>query len=128
MGTILGRKVYSPVPGRIMFRCPGCDTSHEITVDGSRGWSWNSDGDKPTVSPSILARWTRFDGSDEEMTRILDEYKLPEDRELMLADKRISVVCHSFIRDGQWQFLTDCTHALAGQTVDIPDWPHGEDY
>jgi hypothetical protein len=30
--------------------------------------------------------------------------------------------CHSFIRDGQIQFLSDCTHALAAQTVDIPDW------
>lgn len=30
-------------------------------------------------------------------------------------------VCHSFIRDGRIQFLNDCTHELAGQTVDIPD-------
>jgi len=33
--------------------------------------------------------------------------------------------CHSFIRAGQWQFLTDSAHALAGQTVDLaplPDW------
>jgi hypothetical protein len=128
MGTILGKKVYQPQHGRIMFRCPGCNTSHEIVVDGSRGWSWNSDGDKPTVSPSILCTWTRFGGDDAELDRILDEYKLPEDREKMLADKRITITCHSYIRDGQWQFLTDCTHSLSGQTVDIPDWPHGENY
>jgi Family of unknown function (DUF6527) len=33
--------------------------------------------------------------------------------------------CHSFLRDGQWQFLSDSTHKLAGQTVpmiDLPDW------
>lgn len=30
-------------------------------------------------------------------------------------------VCHSFIRDGRIEFLSDCTHALAGQTVDLPD-------
>ena len=30
--------------------------------------------------------------------------------------------CHSFIRDGKIQFLNDCTHALKGQTVEIPDW------
>lgn len=24
--------------------------------------------------------------------------------------------------DGRIQFLNDCTHALAGQTVDLPDW------
>jgi hypothetical protein len=32
------------------------------------------------------------------------------------------ITCHSFIVDGKIQFLSDCTHKLAGQTVDIPDW------
>ena len=33
--------------------------------------------------------------------------------------------CHSFIQNGQWQFLSDCAHALAGKTVPmepLPDW------
>lgn len=31
--------------------------------------------------------------------------------------------CHSFVRDGSIQYLTDCTHALAGQTLYyLPDW------
>lgn len=30
--------------------------------------------------------------------------------------------CHSFIKDGMIQFLDDCTHALKGQTVELPDW------
>lgn len=33
--------------------------------------------------------------------------------------------CHSFIKNGQWQFLSDCAHELAGQTVPmvpLPDW------
>jgi hypothetical protein len=32
-------------------------------------------------------------------------------------------VCHVFIKAGMIQFLGDCTHALAGQTVPIPAWP-----
>jgi hypothetical protein len=32
------------------------------------------------------------------------------------------VVCHSFVTDGRIQFLEDCTHELAGQTVDLPEW------
>jgi len=28
-------------------------------------------------------------------------------------------VCHSFVRDGQIQFLADCTHEYAGQTLDL---------
>ena len=27
------------------------------------------------------------------------------------------MVCHSFLENGEWRFLADCTHALAGQTV-----------
>lgn len=117
MGILLSSKVYQPVPGRIMFRCPGCDTAHEITVDGSRGWTWNGDGDKPTISPSILAKGTRQITDDEHRRIMAGEHVEPEPQ-----------VCHSFIRDGRWEFLSDCTHALAGQTVDIPDWPHGSDY
>ena len=33
-------------------------------------------------------------------------------------------VCHSFVTDGRIQFLGDCTHKLAGQTVNIPEWPY----
>jgi len=28
-------------------------------------------------------------------------------------------VCHSFVNDGKIQFLTDCTHEFAGQTLDL---------
>ena len=31
--------------------------------------------------------------------------------------------CHSFMRDGQWQFLSDCSHNLAGRTVPLPPLP-----
>lgn len=31
-------------------------------------------------------------------------------------------VCHSFVRDGQIQYLGDCTHEYAGKTVDLPDF------
>jgi hypothetical protein len=30
--------------------------------------------------------------------------------------------CHSFVKDGQIQFLGDCFHTLKGKTVDLPDW------
>jgi len=37
-------------------------------------------------------------------------------------------VCHSFLRDGVWEFLNDSTHKLAGQKipmVELPDWVGG---
>ena len=31
-------------------------------------------------------------------------------------------LCHSFVTDGRIEYLSDCTHAMAGKTVDLPDW------
>lgn len=33
--------------------------------------------------------------------------------------------CHLFLTDGRIQFLSDCAHELAGQTVDLPIIPEG---
>lgn len=121
----IGKKLRSLEDGKVMFQCPGCGENHAVTVTPAGGpcWGWNGDADAPTFTPSILVRCVRIDGGDAEIERILDTYQLPEDREAMLADKRINVVCHSFVTDGRIAFLTDCTHSLAGQTVDLPDWP-----
>lgn len=29
--------------------------------------------------------------------------------------------CHSFVRDGRIEYLSDCRHELAGQTIDMLD-------
>lgn len=127
---ILGKKLRGLEGGRVAFFCPGCEEFHQVTVlqVDARGherigpcWGYNSNPDAPTFTPSILVRSVRIEGGADEIDRILDTYKLPEEREAMLADKRINCVCHSFVTDGRIQFLGDCTHALAGQTVELPD-------
>lgn len=123
---IIGKKLRSLESGRLAFMCPGCRGLHQVAVrqDGQNigpAWGYNGNPNAPTFTPSILCRYTRLDMDDDELDRVLAEYKLPEDRERLLADKRVSVVCHSFVTDGRIQFLNDCTHALAGQTVDLPD-------
>lgn len=50
--------------------------------------------DRPTFTPSILSTQNRGD---------------------------MKFVCHSFITDGNIQFLADCTHELAGKTIPLPD-------
>ncbi|MEY5097591.1 MAG: hypothetical protein RJA36_310 [Pseudomonadota bacterium] len=79
--------------------CPGCDAVHGVTTD-PLGWTWNGDVEKPTLSPSLLTN----------------------------AGKAHSTapICHCFVRDGRIEFLSDSTHALAGQTVDLPPWPYGD--
>ena len=121
--SAFGSKLRRLEGGLVYFRCPGCKTGHQVGVEAPARpiWGFNGDGDKPTFTPSILVRSVRIDDGDAELDRILDTYKLPEEREAMLADKRINMVCHSFVTDGRIQFLSDCTHELAGQTVDLPD-------
>jgi hypothetical protein len=83
-----------------MFLCPGCKLYHAVYVLPHRnnigaGWEFNGDMNKPTFRPSILTRMADGEGN--------------------------PIVCHSFVTDGQIQFLNDCTHELAGQTVELPD-------
>jgi len=88
----------------LVFECPGCKCEHGVWVSKKNTlgaqWTWNEDMVKPTFSPSILISWGGSGHED--------------------VPKR---VCHSFVRDGQIQFLGDCTHALAGQTVPLPPQP-----
>ena len=83
------------------FYCPGCQGVHGFSVDQ---WTFNGDLNKPTVTPSILVTgYVHTDAAG---------YKY---------DSR-EVHCHSYITDGKIQFLSDCQHELAGQTVDLPDY------
>jgi hypothetical protein len=97
------------------FGCPGCGENHAPAVarkPESVGptWGWNGDVERPTFTPSILVRATvRL--TDDEHDRLMRGQPV-EPRPL---------ICHSFVRDGRIQFLSDCTHALAGQTVDLPE-------
>ena len=67
------------------------------TRNGTNNWSWNGDVDKPTLKPSIL---TRASWAGEPF------------------------ICHSFVNNGKVQFLNDCTHEFAGQTLDLMEVPN----
>ncbi len=74
------------------IECPGCGCSHYFDAR----WAFNGDQERPTFEPSLLV------------------YENPN-------SVPPSPRCHSFVREGRIQFLGDCTHALAGQTVDLPE-------
>lgn len=95
----LSTKLRNAEGGRLHFWCPGCDEMHGIQTGNGPGprWTWNGNAERPTFAPSVLVTW--FEG-----------------------EARTPMRCHSFVRDGQIQFLNDCTHALKGQTVPLPDW------
>lgn len=81
---------------RWFFMCPGCDNSWHAY---DRRWTFNGDVEKPTFRASLLTQWN--DNS---------------------TDPPTHHVCHLFMTDGRIEYCGDSTHALAGQTVDVPDW------
>mgnify|MGYP007123697900 CR=1 FL=1 len=64
------------------------------TRKGTGNWTWNGSMRSPTLRPSVLTKHPQPDGT---------------------------LVCHSWITDGKVQFLADCSHELAGQTLDLFD-------
>ena len=90
----------------LLFWCPGCKQSHGVITrevdptrlnersleiwekNGRPKWTFDGNMKKPTFTPSIHVK-DRDDGT----------------------------MCHFFVRAGMIQFLDDCKHKLAGQTV-----------
>lgn len=99
----LSNRLRSSSDGGILFWCPGCDGAHIVMVGEGQGprWGYNGDVNAPTFTPSILVTYRGPDAG---------------------IDGAPPAICHSFVTDGRIQFLNDCTHCLAGQTVDLPDY------
>lgn len=95
----MARRVALATDGVLMFWCPGCDGAHGVETQYSKdlGWEWNDSYEAPTITPSIVIGHQDRDGN-----RVVE--------------------CHSWVRDGRIEFLSDSAHKLAGQTVDLPEW------
>jgi hypothetical protein len=105
------------LPGRLVnFWCPGCDQAHTIGVEYPESWGFNGDLERPTITPSVLVHMTKWKGTFEQYGK----WTLPTHN----VEPGTEATCHSFVTDGRIQFLGDSTHHLAGQTVDLPDWPY----
>ena len=79
----------------LVFLCPGCKYGHHVRVNA--------------------------EGSNTQMTwcwnKSLDK---PTFTPSILT--RGEKVCHCYVTDGRIQFLGDCQHELANQTVDLTPW------
>ena len=95
--TRLSRVLAKAKEGDLFFRCPGCDMVHGISTGKGPGprWGYNGNAEAPTFTPSLLVRTTAA----------------PDGRSVMTPED-----------EAEYEFLGDCTHSLAGQTVDLPDW------
>jgi hypothetical protein len=94
--------------------CPGCQDAHRITFGSPDSWTWDGNETAPTINPSILVTGVQWEHE--------EKFYRPGHSSVPTGGE---TTCHSFVRAGQWQFLADSTHALAGQTVPmvpLPEW------
>ena len=93
------------------FYCQGCKCHHGVWIkkENYAGpvWDFNNDIKNPTFYPSIKVEW------------IYCEYD--QITSMPIQSTRKIMICHSFITNGKIQYLSDCTHKLAGQTIDLSD-------
>ncbi len=100
--------------------CPGCDEAHMVVVGRDPGappgptWEWDGNLDAPTLSPSLKVRGVQWKPG--------EGFHKPSHQ----VEPGGQTVCHSFVRNGIWEYLSDCTHTLAGQHTPIPDRNDGE--
>lgn len=86
--------------GYRLAKCPGCGLYHMYYTTKTKThptWEFNGDLEAPTFHPSMLVT-----------------VRGEEPRK-----------CHFFLRNGNIQFLKDCTHELAGKTVPAGDVDDG---
>lgn len=102
-----------------LIECPACGFAHFFHVEqpsnSGQRWTFNGDLDKPTFSPSMRARSGHYciGRNKAECPECADAERRGESSHC--------VHCHSFVREGKIQFLADCSHDMAGQTVDLPE-------
>lgn len=104
--------------GMLAFWCTGCQSYHYIHINRGNHpvWSFNGDYDNPTFFPSILVRSGHYlSNSHPDDCWCNFKERFPEEGEPPFK----CTVCHSFVTDGKIQYLGDCTHELAGKTVDL---------
>jgi hypothetical protein len=95
------------------FWCPGCHDVHSIRIGHTPHpcWHWNGSLDEPSYTPSIRVTGVQ-PATKDELSRITAGETI-EPRPMC---------CHSFVTDGQINFLSDCTHALSGTAMRLPLW------
>lgn len=117
--AVFGKKLRTLEGGLYAFWCPGCKTSHPV----GPGWKFNGDGNAPTFNPSVLVRNGHYVPDFKPADNCWCKYNAEQEVKGEKPSRFRCSQCHSFVTAGRIQFLTDCTHELAGQTVDLPDFP-----
>jgi hypothetical protein len=96
---------------KYMFYCEGCKENQMF----DERWTFNGDFVKPTFRASLLCRSGHY-MPEHKGDVCWCTYSAEHPNE---PAPFVCRVCHSFVTDGKIQYLSDCTHDLAGQTIDL---------
>lgn len=129
--SAFGKKLRRTTDGYAHW-CPACEEVHVYRTDNPAAdrprWSFNGDVERPSFTPSMRISWGDYASG--------HEYHKAND------GKPRGGICHYFIKTGQElaaaqpgrpgidpsksyiDYCGDSTHAMAGKTVDLPDWPY----
>lgn len=111
----LSSKLRSVAGGGFAYWCQGCEEMHVV----SSGWAFDGNLEAPTFSPSVLTTSGHYvPGWQGPSCWCTYNTEHPDSPAPFKCER-----CHTFIKGGMVQFLGDCTHALAGQTLPLPDLP-----
>ena len=98
-------KYYDGDPQRLVLLgafCPACKSEHGFRIDAGSFpaqdvWEFDGNYEQPTFKGSMLSN----------------------------PDQRVvnRPLCHSYLKNGEWRFLEDSTHDLAGRTVPMIPYP-----
>lgn len=91
--------------------CPACGETHPLPD----GWEFDGNLECPTFTPSF-----KHTGAQRIVTERGDwtgEWKRDAN------GKPLAGVCHYVLTAGVLNFCNDCTHAMAGKAVPLPDLP-----
>lgn len=87
-------KLYWLDDRNLLFHCPGCIKIHHVRIGGpGPTWEWNLDMEEPTFVPSLIYN-----------------------------SQTNHLRCHSYVREGTIEYLSDTQHSLAGHKVPLPEW------
>lgn len=119
------RKWADPSSGQegLTYWCEGCNSAHGIRTKGPTAWGWNGDAERPVFTPSVLTQQNTWEPP---VTR----ENIEQWRAAPWPQHQVQKRCHTFVgcngaQPGEVIFLSDCTHALAGQVRPfpaLPDW------
>lgn len=119
----LSSKLRNVAGGGLSFWCAGCGCAHTVWVGEGAGprWTWNGDAERPVFGPSVLVQYDRWEPP-------VTPENLEQWRAAPWVQHKVQHVCHTFVgcsgaQPGEIVYLGDCTHALAGKTIPLPDMP-----